>query len=221
LLDPALVAKRNLDIFIYALDEGRKNSSHYEDLLYLGTLGFPINPLITKVVSKEVFRKITEIEKVRFKLDYEIDGTVVKVDDYNLREILGETIKYPRWAIAYKYPAEQRSTRLVNVNFQVGRTGIITPVAILEPVNISGSVVSKATLHNFDEIKRLDVKIGDYVFVEKAGEIIPKITKVIKDKRNGNEKEIYNSNSVPCLWNKSNKRRRRSLLLVYKSGMSC
>jgi DNA ligase (NAD+) len=205
LLDPALVAKRNLDIFIYALDEGRKNSSHYEDLLYLGTLGFPINPLITKVDSKKVFKAITEIEKVRFKLGYEIDGAVVKVDNYNLREVLGETIKYPRWAIAYKYEAEQVTTTVKDVIFQVGRTGIITPVAVFEPVKVAGSTVSKASLHNEDEIGRLGIKIGDTVFIEKSGDVIPQVVKVIEEKRRGNEKEIVFPVHCPCCGSKLEK----------------
>lgn len=196
LLDPQLAAKRNLDIFVYALDAGRKNDNHYEDLMFLKELGFNVNPHIKKVEKEnDVFAYLDELLNIRKDLSYAIDGAVIKVNEYRFRNILGETAKFPRWAIAFKYPPEQMSTRLLDVKFQVGRTGMITPVAILSPVNISGSVVSRATLHNMDEIKRLDIKIGDYVFVEKAGEIIPKITKVIKDKRNGNEKEI----SIPTV----------------------
>lgn len=191
LLDPKVAFERNLDIFIYALDMGRRHDTHYDDLIYLKEMGFKVNPHIKRVEKDdEIFSYLDELYKIKNNLAYAIDGAVIKINEYRFRDILGETIKYPRWAIAYKYPAEQRSTRLVNVNFQVGRTGIITPVAILEPVNISGSVVSKATLHNFDEIKRLDVKIGDYVFIEKAGEIIPKIVSVIKERRTGAEKDI-------------------------------
>ncbi len=196
LLDPQIASKRNLDIFVYALDAGRRFDEHYGDLMFLKEIGFNVNPHIKKTEKqKEVFTYLDELLSIKKNLEYAIDGAVIKVNEYKFRNILGETTKFPRWAIAFKYPPEQRTTKLLDVKFQVGRTGIITPVAILEPINISGSVVSKATLHNIDEIKRLDIKIGDYVFVEKAGEIIPKITKVIKDKRNGNEKEI----SIPTV----------------------
>lgn len=191
LLDPKLAARRNLDIFVYALDAGRKNDNHYEDLMFLKESGFNVNSHIKKVEKQnDVFSYLDELLKIKKELSYAIDGAVIKVNEYHFRNILGETVKFPRWAIAFKYPAEQMSTKLLDVKFQVGRTGIITPVAILSPVNISGSVVSRATLHNIDEIKRLVIKIGDYVFVEKAGEVIPKVVKVIKERRDGNEKEI-------------------------------
>ncbi|MDY6820409.1 MAG: NAD-dependent DNA ligase LigA [Deferribacterota bacterium] len=191
LLDPRLAAERHLDVFIYALDAGRKFDNHYDDMDYLRELGFKVNKNIKKADNKDqIFDYLDEIYKLKKTIDYAIDGVVVKVSEYNLRSILGETARFPRWAFAYKYPAEQASTKLVDVRFQVGRTGIITPVAILEPVHLSGSKVSKATLHNVDEIRRLGVKIGDYVFVEKAGEIIPKITKVITKRRKGDERDI-------------------------------
>jgi DNA ligase (NAD+) len=192
LLDPKVAFERNLDIFIYALDMGRQFETHYDDLICLKEMGFKVNPHIKKAEKQQdkIFSYLDNLYEIKKNLEYAIDGAVIKINEYKYRNILGETAKYPRWAIAFKYPPEQRSTMLIDVKFQVGRTGIITPVAILEPINISGSVVSKATLHNIDEIKRLNVKIGDYVFVEKAGEIIPKIVKVIKERRSGMERDI-------------------------------
>lgn len=198
LLDPRIAAQRNLDVFIYAVDIGRKHDTHFDDLNYLKELGFKVNPLIKKVESfEDIISHIENLGKMRDELDYEIDGAVIKVNEYSYQEQLGETIKYPRWAVAFKYPPELKTTVLKDVIFQVGRTGIITPVAVLEPVHISGSVVKRATLHNEDEIRRLDVKIGDTVFVEKSGEIIPKIIKVVKEKRTGKEKEIVFPEKCP------------------------
>ncbi len=193
LKDPNLSALRNLDIFIYGIAEGMRYDNHYDDLKYFKDLGFPINlPKIVENISNknEIENAINYYRNLKNDIDYEIDGVVVKVNEYDVRKELGETVKYPRWAIAYKFPAEQVTTKVLNVRFQVGRTGVLTPVADLEPVHIAGSVVSHATLHNLDEIKRLDVKIGDKVFIEKSGEIIPKIISVIKEARDGNEKDI-------------------------------
>lgn len=189
-LDPSIAAKRGLSIFIYALEEGRRFDNHYDDLMWLKGVGFPVNENIFLGKSGQLKGFVDKIESLRKDLDYEIDGAVIKVNRYNIREILGETIKYPKWAIAYKYEAEQVTTTLKDVIFQVGRTGIVTPVAILDTVNISGSNVSRASLHNEDEIRRLGVKIGDTVYVEKSGEIIPKVIKVVTDFRKGDEKEI-------------------------------
>ncbi|MGA1847097.1 NAD-dependent DNA ligase LigA [Deferribacter abyssi] len=198
LLDSRIAAKRGLDIYIYALDIGRKHDNHYEDMLYLKEIGFKVNEHIKNVKSFDaIIEHIDYLGNLRDSLDYEIDGAVIKVNEYKIQEKLGETIKYPRWAIAYKYPAEMKTTILKDVIFQVGRTGIITPVAILEPVRISGSTVSRATLHNEDEIRRLDVKINDTVFVEKSGEIIPKIVKVVKENRTGQETDIIFPKNCP------------------------
>ncbi|MCA1927132.1 MAG: NAD-dependent DNA ligase LigA [Calditerrivibrio sp.] len=201
LLDSSIAAKRGLDIFIYSIEEGRKYKGHFEDMEYLRELNFPVNENITIGHRDTIFTRVKEIGNLRSSLSYDIDGAVVKVNDYEIREILGETIKYPRWAIAYKFEAEQATTLLKDVSFQVGRTGIVTPVAILEPVNISGSTVSKASLHNEDEIHRLGVKIGDTVFVEKSGEIIPKVVKVVEEKRNGDEKDIVFPTECPSCKN--------------------
>ncbi|MGC8976512.1 MAG: NAD-dependent DNA ligase LigA [Candidatus Ratteibacteria bacterium] len=191
LLDPKIVAERNLQIFIYQGFLKNGPETHWEVLNFLKEIGFPISPYrkLCKDI-KEVIEYCNDWEKKRFSLPYNIDGMVVKVNSLDLQKTLGTTTKSPRWAVAYKFPAEQVSTILKDVIVQVGRTGTLTPVAILEPVRVSGTTVSRATLHNFDEIKRLDVKIGDRVFVEKSGEIIPKVVKVIKEARKGNEKEI-------------------------------
>ncbi|TYB33394.1 MAG: NAD-dependent DNA ligase LigA [Flexistipes sinusarabici] len=198
LLDPEIASERSLDIYIYALDVGRINAEHYEDLQFLKSIGIKVNPMIEHVSSQdEIFEYINLIEKKRQKLDYEIDGVVIKVNEYNVREELGSTNKSPRWAVAYKYPAEHARTKLLRVSFQVGRTGIVTPVGIFEPVKVAGSTVSRATLHNEDEIKRLGIKIGDNVFIEKSGDVIPKVTSVIKDERNGDEKKIKFPDTCP------------------------
>jgi DNA ligase (NAD+) len=146
---------------------------------------------------KEVIEYCNSWEEKRFSLPYNIDGMVVKVNSLDLQRTLGTTTKSPRWAVAYKFPPEQVSTIVKDVIIQVGRTGTLTPVAILEPVRVSGTIVSRATLHNFDEIKRLGVKIGDRVFVEKSGEIIPKVVKVIKEARTGKERDIQIPEKCP------------------------
>ncbi len=191
LLDPQEVAKRNLDLFIHTVpvQPGPHYTSHYEVLKKLGEAGFRIIPHI-KLCSeiKEVIEYMKDWENRRDTLDYEVDGLVIKVDAFSDRELLGFTIKSPRWAIAYKYPARQAITRLNDIQLQVGRTGRITPVAALEPVPLSGSTISRATLHNEDEIRRKDIRIGDYVIIEKGGEVIPKVVGVVKQKRTGKEK---------------------------------
>jgi DNA ligase (NAD+) len=191
LLDPKIVARRNLQIFIYQgfLNNGPR--THWETLNFLKDIGFPVCPYRKLCRDiKEVIEYCNSWEEKRFSLPYNIDGMVVKVNSLDLQRTLGTTTKSPRWAVAYKFPPEQVSTIVKDVIIQVGRTGTLTPVAILEPVRVSGTIVSRATLHNFDEIKRLGVKIGDRVFVEKSGEIIPKVVKVIKEARTGKEKDI-------------------------------
>ncbi|MCM8767309.1 MAG: NAD-dependent DNA ligase LigA [Candidatus Omnitrophica bacterium] len=191
LLDPKIVAQRNLQIFIYQgfLNNGPK--THWEVLNFLKDIGFPISPYrkLCKNIE-QVIEYCNEWQEKRFSLPYNIDGMVIKVNSLDLQRTLGTTTKSPRWAVAYKFPPEQVSTVVKDVIVQVGRTGTLTPVAILEPVIVSGTTVSRATLHNFDEIKRLGVKIGDRVFVEKSGEIIPKVVKVIPEARTGKEKDI-------------------------------
>jgi len=182
-LNSKIASERNLDILFYSLAYGYSSSSHYENLNFLKKLGFKVSNLVKKVKLREIRDEINRLENLRGGLEFEIDGVVVKVDDLGVRDRLGFTAKYPKWAVAYKFPPTQMTTKVIDVVFQVGRTGRVTPVAILEPVTISGSTVSRATLHNFDEIKRLEVMIGDKVFIEKSGEIIPKIVKVIKEDR--------------------------------------
>lgn len=191
LLDPQEVAKRSLDLFIHTVPEqpGPHHPSHYEVLKELGDAGFKVIPHIELCNDiKEVVKFMKEWEDKRDTLEYEVDGLVVKVDSFADRELLGYTIKSPRWAIAYKYPARQAVTKLQDIQLQVGRTGRVTPVAILEPVPLSGTTISRATLHNEDEIKRKDIRIGDYVIIEKGGEVIPKVVGVVKDRRTGKER---------------------------------
>jgi DNA ligase (NAD+) len=198
LLDPKIVARRNLQIFIYYgfLNNGPR--THWETLNFLKDIGFPVCPYRKLCRDiKEVIEYCNSWEEKRFSLPYNIDGMVVKVNSLDLQRTLGTTTKSPRWAVAYKFPPEQVSTIVKDVIIQVGRTGTLTPVAILEPVRVSGTIVSRATLHNFDEIKRLGVKIGDRVFVEKSGEIIPKVVKVIKEARTGKERDIQIPEKCP------------------------
>ncbi|MCX5668365.1 MAG: NAD-dependent DNA ligase LigA [Candidatus Omnitrophica bacterium] len=193
LLDPRIVAKRRLNIFIWGLGycEGMDFGRHTDLLEYLKEAGFRVNPHFKLCKDiEDVIEFCDSWEGKREKLEFEIDGMVVKVNDLRQRQMLGSTSKSPRWAIAYKFPAEKALTEVENIIIQVGRTGAITPVAILKPVHLSGSTVSRATLHNFDEIERLDVRIGDKVYVEKSGEIIPKILSVAREKRTGKEKSF-------------------------------
>jgi DNA ligase (NAD+) len=189
-LDPRIVASRNLDMFIYyLLVNGRPPlKEHWEVLAALKKMGFKVNPYSRLVKSfDELIAYIQEMEHEREELEYEIDGVVVKVNEVGLWEELGMTAKSPRWAIAYKYPAQQETTVVKDIRVQVGRTGTLTPVADLEPVNIGGVTVSHATLHNMDEIERLGVRIGDTVLVQRAGEVIPQVVKVTKHAPDGRE----------------------------------
>lgn len=189
-LDSQIVASRRLDMFPYDVWQGNQKpfSTHEENFEWLKKAGFNVNP--NRKVCKsfdELVEFINQIEAKRDSLDYEIDGIVVKVNSTALQEEFGSTSKAPRWAIAYKYAAKQTITKLNGITIQVGRTGALTPVAELEPVLLAGTTVSRASLHNEDEIKRLGLKIGDYVSIEKSGEIIPQVLQVIESKRTGNE----------------------------------
>ena len=201
LLDPKEVAKRGLDMFVWGIGhyEGVSFKKHTEVLDYLKDAGFKINPhykICTDI--EDVIAFCDSWEPKKDKLDFNIDGMVLKVNDISDRQTLGFTSKSPRWAIAYKFPAEKALTEVLDVIFGVGRTGTVTPVAILKPVQLSGTTVSRATLHNFDEIERLGVKIGDKVYVEKSGEIIPKVLSVSKENRTGREKEIQIPGKCPA-----------------------
>lgn len=192
-LDSRLVARRKLDMFVYDLlvNNRKPFPTHWEALDWLETAGFRVNQhrkLCTTI--DEVIDFANEKEVLRDELSYEIDGLVVKVNSTALQDEFGATAKAPRWAIAYKYPANQEATKVLDIFVSVGRTGAVTPVAILEPVLLAGTTVQRATLHNEDEIKRLGVKIGDWVMVEKSGEVIPKVLSVVTSKRTGEEREF-------------------------------
>lgn len=193
LLDPKAVSGRRLDMYIWGIGccQGREFSTHVEILEYLKKSGFKVNPHYKLCKSiEEVIGYCDSWEPKKDDLDFEVDGMVLKVNDLSQRQRLGNTSKSPRWAIAYKFPAEKALTEIKDIIVQVGRTGAITPVAILKPVHLSGTTVSRATLHNFDEIDRLGIKIGDKVYIEKSGEIIPKVLSVAKEKRTGAERDF-------------------------------
>ena len=192
-LDSAITAKRPLNIFCYGL--GMVSDFHLEthsrSLGILKRMGFPINPLILSAVSIErALSYHKELEAKRLELPYDIDGMVIKVDDFARQQQLGATARSPRWAIAYKFKSIQETTRVTAIEVQVGRTGTLTPVAHLEPVNVGGVTVSRATLHNEDEIRRKDIRINDTVLVQRAGDVIPEIVKVIADRRTGKEQRF-------------------------------
>lgn len=192
-LDSKITKTRPLDIFIFNVQKLENNpfNSHYEQLNYLDKLGFNVNPVrILCNNIDEAIEAITKIGEDRENLSFGIDGAVIKVDNLDYREELGTTFKTPRWAIAYKYPPEQKETLLKDIICQVGRTGAITPMAILEPVKVAGSTISKTTLHNEDFIKEKDLKIGDRVIIQKAGDVIPEVVEAVKSKRTGEEKEF-------------------------------
>lgn len=199
-LDNKITATRPLDIYIFNVQkiEGKEFNSHFEELEYLEKLGFNVNPVIIPCKTlKEVKKAIEKIGEMRENLTFGIDGAVIKVDDLKFREILGTTAKTPRWAIAYKYPPEQKETILKDIVCQVGRTGVITPMAILEPVKVAGSTISKTTLHNEDFIKEKGLKIGDTVLIQKAGDVIPEIVKVVEEKRTGKEQDFQMPKTCP------------------------
>ena len=199
-LDSKITAKRPLNIFVFNVQKSEQIhfTSHYESLNYLEKLGFNVNPV--RILCNNIDEAISAIEKIgqdREKISFGIDGAVVKVDDLELREKAGTTFKTPKWAVAYKYPPEKKETKLKEIAFQVGRTGAITPMAILEPVVVAGSRISKTTLHNEDFIKQKDIREGDIVVIQKAGDVIPEIVEVKKRKRTGNEKKFEMPTNCP------------------------
>ena len=199
-LDSNITKKRPLDIYIFNVQkiEGKEFNSHFEELEYLEKLGFNVNPVRIPCSNiEEVKKAINKIGEDRENLTFGIDGAVVKVDNLKLRTILGTTSKVPKWAIAYKYPPEQKETILKDIEFQVGRTGVITPLAILEPVRVAGSLISKTTLHNEDFVKEKGLKIGDRVIIQKAGDVIPEIVRAVVEKRDGTEKEFVMPTHCP------------------------
>ncbi len=192
-LDSKIAAKRHLDIFVFNIQqiEGVEINSHIDGLRFLKEQGFKtiLNDKTFNTIE-DAYAEIKKIGDERDSLYFGIDGAVIKVNDFASRDLLGSTAKFPRWAIAYKYPAEQQTTVIKDIKIQVGRTGVLTPLAILDTVRIAGSNVSKATLHNIDYIKEKDIRINDTVVVEKAGDIIPAVVEVVKSKRTGAELEF-------------------------------
>lgn len=192
MLDSRVVASRRLDMFPYDVLSGNQKmfATHWENFQWLEKNGFHVNPNRALCGDyDELCEFVQRMEPTRDELDYEIDGVVVKVNSTQLQREFGATTKAPRWAIAYKYPARQATTKLLDIQVQVGRTGALTPVAYLEPTPLAGTVVARASLHNEDEIKRLGIKLGDTVLIEKSGEVIPQVLQVVTSKRDGSEKE--------------------------------
>lgn len=198
-LDSKIAAERSLSILIYDLisHSEREFETHLEVFSYLKELGFKVNWHQSAADIEAVIEICERWQDERENLDFEIDGLVIKINDLSLREKLGSTARSPRWAIAYKFPAQQKTTKIKNIEISLGRTGALTPTAILEPVELAGSTVSRATLHNEDEIKRKDIRIGDTALVQKAGDVIPEVVKIIKEDRDGSEKEFEMPKQCP------------------------
>ncbi len=200
-LDPKIVASRNIQVFAYDVESfsgAPAPKTQLEELAFLEQLGFLVNPAYRRVESLGEIEKIyKEWSRKRDKEEYGLDGLVIKVNEHELCQALGFTAKSPRWGIAYKFKAEEATTVLLNIHVQVGRTGAITPVAHLGPVRIAGSLVKRATLHNIDEINRLDARVGDTVMLRKAGDVIPEIFGVIKELRTGKEKKFKMPHKCP------------------------
>ena len=199
-LNPKITAQRPLDIYIFNVQkiENKTWNSHWEELNYLANLGFNVVPFrkLCHTID-EAIEAIKEIGDNREDLTFGIDGAVIKVDDLALREKIGTTFKVPKWAIAYKYPPEQKETIVKDIICQVGRTGAITPMAILEPVKVAGSTISKTTLHNEDFVKEKGLMIGDHVIIQKQGDVIPEVVDVLKEKRTGEEKVFQMPTTCP------------------------
>lgn len=205
-LDPAITAKRPLDAFFYApgLIRGIDVNTHWDFLQLINSYGLKTNPLIKKVKDiDEIFDYHRYLSEIRDSLPYEIDGVVIKVNSLALQKELGETARSPRWAIAYKFKPRQAITKIKDIIVSVGRTGTLTPVAIFEPVDIAGVTVSRATLHNQDEVDRLDVRVGDYVVVERAGDVIPEVVKVLQEKRDPNSPPFKLPSTCPVCGSKA------------------
>ena len=197
--DPKVCAKRQLDIAVFNLQlvEGRSFATHSETLDYLREQGFPVIPHTVLRDPEKILEQIQKLGDNRMDFPYDIDGAVVKLNDLSDRSILGSTAKCPKWAVAYKYPPEQKESRVADIVVQVGRTGVLTPKAVLEPVRLAGTTVTNATLHNQDYITEKDIRIGDTVVVQKAGEIIPEIVSVVKEKRPEGTKPYHLPDKCP------------------------
>ncbi len=198
-LDPRITAKRNLVFLPYGVGVNSLRFEYLSDLMeYIYSLGFKKPPFRSKAKDEDAIEAIYQKMKAeRESYPMMLDGMVVKVNEIQKHEELGYTVKYPRFMVAYKFPAVEKVTRLKDIILQVGRTGVVTPVAVVEPVEIEGAVVERATLHNFDEIERKDIRIGDYVIILRSGDVIPKITKVLTERRDGSEKVVHRPTSCP------------------------
>lgn len=199
-LDSKITASRGLDIFIFNIQriEGKTINTHSEGLEYLRSLGFKvIQNSITYNSIDDAYNRVLQIGEERGSLYFDIDGAVIKVNEFDKRKLLGATSKFPKWAIAYKFPAEKQKTKVLDIAVQVGRTGVITPLAHLTPVKIAGSTVSRATLHNMDYIVEKDIRIGDTVVIQKAGDIIPEVVEVDYEARTGDEKKFIMPKTCP------------------------
>lgn len=204
-LDPKVTASRPLDIFIFNLQDikGRFIGNHSDGLNMLAELGLKVNNLLIKTNSiQAVIDTCREWNTKRYELDFDIDGLVIKVDSLEARSVLGNTSKSPRWATAFKFPAEQKLSRIEDIVIQVGRTGILTPTAILKPTLVAGSIISRASLHNEDYINSKDIRIGDTVVIQKAGDIIPELVEVVIEKRTGNEQSFSFPTQCPACGSK-------------------
>lgn len=204
-LDPSVTAKRPLKVFFYGIGEvrGREFKSQWEILQTLPKWGLRVNPHVALCRNiEECIDYYKRLLAERDAIPYEMDGVVIKVNSLDLQRRLGEISRSPRWAVAYKFPAEEATTRVLDIVVQVGRTGVLTPVAVLEPVQVGGAVVSRATLHNMDEVRRKDVKIGDWVLVRRAGEVIPEVVKPIRERRTGQEREFKMPETCPACGSK-------------------
>ena len=198
--DSKVTAGRGLDIFVFNVQqiEGEELSSHKQSLDFLREQGFHTIPFYTRFDNiTDVISELKRIGEIRSGLEYDIDGAVIKVDDFAQRERLGSTSKFPKWAVAFKYPPEEKTTKLVDIEIGVGRTGVLTPTAVFEPVLLAGSTVSRATLHNEDFIKEKGIRLGDTVIVRKAGDIIPEIVEALPDKRDGSERPFMMPERCP------------------------
>ena len=185
--NPKITAERNLDIYVFNIQqiEGAEIKGHYESLVFLKELGFKTIPFFNKFNNiEDTLKEIERIGEIRYTLPFDIDGAVIKTDDFSMREVIGSTAKFPKWALAYKYPPEEKETKLIDIEINVGRTGVLTPTAVFEPVLVAGSTVSRATLHNEDFIIEKGIRIGDTVKIRKAGDIIPEVLCVVEHSEN-------------------------------------
>jgi DNA ligase (NAD+) len=204
-LDPRITSSRPLSMHVYGIGrvEGKTLSNHWESMQFLKGLGFKVSQYVELCHTADQVRKFYDkLGRVRDLLPYEIDGMVVKVNDFALQDRLGELSRSPRWAVAWKFPPQQENTRVRDIMVSVGRTGALTPVALLEPVRVGGVEVSRATLHNEDEVKKKDIRIGDWVVIQRAGDVIPEVVSVVVSKRTGKEKKFVMPNKCPVCGSK-------------------